>query len=397
MHNLTKIKLFRFASRITYLPSLLFILPFALLKKKNKSGLFFFFDRYSIGGAQRIHLDILESVQDVSKQVYFTRRSVNVSLKEAFFKTPNTIASDIHFWCDTLLFRLFSVHYYAFYLNRHKNARILSSNSTFFYDLLPFLKRETITIELLHNFTFGKKGMEFFGLANCEYLAYRFVYDTYTLNNIREQYKAYHIAGHYLDRIVFIEPGVNVPGTMTKNYSYPLNILYAGRGGQQKRIHLLNRIVEQCLEQNLQVRFHFAGTVIDELSELVKSKSVLHGNIGSAEQMNKLYKQSHAILMTSAYEGFPMLIKESMAYGCVPVVTALEGNKMHLKDRFNALLIDSVTEEEKVVREGVERIRELTTSQQLLKNLSLEVYHYAKTNFDKNKFLTSCRELLLIK
>ena len=397
MHNLTKIKLFRIASRITYLPSVLFILPFVLLKKKHKSGLFFFFDRYSIGGAQRIHLDILESVEDISKQVYFTRKSVNVSLKQAFFQSPNTNARDIHFWCDTLLFRLFSVHYYAFYLNRHKHARILSSNSTFFYDLLPFLNREIITIELLHNFTFGKKGMEFFGLANCQYLTYRFVYDTYTLNNIREQYKAYNIASHYLDRIVFIEPGVKVPGTMTKDYSHPLNILYAGRGGQQKRIHLLNRIVELCLEQDLPLRFHFAGTVIDELSDVVKSKSVLHGNIGSVEQMNNLYKQSHAILMTSAYEGFPMLIKESMAYGCVPIVTALEGNKMHLKDGFNSLLIDAVTEEEKVVLEGIDKIRQLINGQELLKKLSVETYQYAKTNFDKNRFLKSCRALLLPK
>jgi L-malate glycosyltransferase len=397
MHNLTKIRLFRIASRITYLPSLLFILPFALLKKKHNSGLFFFFDRYSIGGAQRTHLDILESVEDISKQVYFTRKSVNVSLKQAFFKSSNTIARDIHFWCDTLLFRLFSVHYYAFYLNRHKNARILSANSTFFYDLLPFLNREIITIELLHNFTFGKKGMEFFGLANYQYLTYRFVYDIYTLNNIRGQYSAYNVPAQYLDRIVFIEPGVNVPGTMIKDYSYPLTILYAGRGGQQKRIHLLNRIVEQCLEQDLPVRFHFAGTVIDELSDLVKSKSVLHGNIASVEQMNELYKQSHAILMTSAYEGFPMLIKESMAYGCVPVVTALEGNKMHLKDGFNSLLIDAVTDEEKVVLKGIDKIRELINGQELLRKLSVEAYNYAKTNFDKNKFLKSCRALLLPK
>lgn len=395
MHNLTKIKWFRIASGITYLPSILFVYPFALLKKKNRSELFFFFDRYSIGGAQRIHLDILESVEDVPKQVYFTRKSVNQSLKDAFYSIPNTVSKDIHFWCDNILFRLFTVHYYAFYLNRHKRARVLSSNSTFFYDLLPFLNKKITTIELLHNFTFGKKGMEFFGLANHKNLTHRFVYDTYTLNNIRKQYEEYKVGLSYLDRIVFFEPGVKVPETITKDYSYPLKVLYAGRGGQQKRIHLLNKIVEYCIQQNWPIEFHFAGTAIDELSESVKEKSVLHGNISSADKMNELYLQSHVILMTSAYEGFPMLIKESMAYGCVPVVTALEGNKMHLKDHFNALLINAVEDEEKLISEGTEKIRELIDYRELLKTLSAEAHAYALEHFDKSAFLKLCRELLL--
>jgi glycosyltransferase involved in cell wall biosynthesis len=395
MHNLAKIKLFRIACRITYLPALLFIYPLAFFKKKNKTGLFFLFDRYSIGGAQRIHLDILESVEDIPKQVYFTRKSVNQSFRQAFFNFPNTVSKDIHFWCDFIFFRVFTIHFYAFYLNRHSNARVLSSNSTFFYDLLPFLKKETITIELLHNFTFGKNGMEFFGLANHHYLTYRFVYDTYTLNNIRQQYDSYKIPDSYLDRILFFEPGVKMPPTLLKDYSFPLNILYAGRGGPQKRIHLLNKIAEHCLQQNWPVRFHFAGTVIDELSEIVKEKSILHGNISSPDKMNELYQQSHAILMTSAYEGFPMLIKESMAYGCVPIVTALEGNKMHLKDGMNALLINAADDEEKVINEGTGKIQQLINDQELLRKLSVEAHLYAMKYFDKRKFLKECRELLM--
>lgn len=395
MHNLAKIKLFRIACWITYIPSLLFIYPFAAFKKKNKTGLFFFFDRYSIGGAQRIHLDILESVEDIYKQVYFTRKSVDQTLKEAFFNVPNSDCKDIHFWCDNILFRLFAVHYYTFYLNRHNNARVLSSNSTFFYDLLPFLGKQVTTIELLHNFTFGKKGMEFFGLANYKCLTYRFVYDTYTLNNIRRQYEEYKIPASYLDRIVFFEPGVKVPMTIQKNYSFPLKILYAGRGGPQKRIHLLNRVVEYCIQQSWPIEFHFAGTVINELSEVIKQKAVLHGNISSADKMNELYLKSHAILMTSAYEGFPMLIKESMACGCVPIVTALEGNKMHLKDGMNALLIDAVEDEEKVIERGIGKIESLVESPELLKTLSDRAHEYAMKHFDRNKFLKECRGLLL--
>jgi glycosyltransferase involved in cell wall biosynthesis len=395
MHNLTKIKIFRVVCWVTYPLALIFLYPLALLKKKNKSGLFFFFDRYSIGGAQKIHLDILASVQDIQKQVYFTRLSVNKTLKPNFYSLPNSVCRDIHFWCDYLIFRPFTVHYYAFYLNRHANPVVFSSNSTFFYDLLPFLNKQVITYELLHNFTFGKKGMEFFGLANYRRITSRFVYDTYTLSNIEKQYREYHIEKTYLDRLVFIEPGVELSGSYHKNFGLPIKILYAGRGGAQKRINLLNTIAEHIIDEKLPVQFHFAGTAIAELSDKVKTNSVLHGEIGDPKEMNQLYANSHILLMTSAYEGFPMFIKEGMANGCVPVVTALEGNKMHLKDGENALLINAVTNEKEVVEKGIQRLTQIAGNLALLEQLSHNAYTYACAHFSKERFFKEYRKYLL--
>ena len=180
MHNLTKIKLFRTFLWIVYPLALLFVYPFVLFKRKKRSSLFFFYDRYAIGGAQRVYLDILESVKDIPKTVYFTRYSPDDKLKQRFYSFPSTECHDIHFWCDNLLFRLFTVHYFSFYLNRHKQSRVLGSNSTFFYDMLPFLSKDINKIELLHNFSYGKKGMEFFGLANHYWINRRMVIDEIT-------------------------------------------------------------------------------------------------------------------------------------------------------------------------------------------------------------------------
>ncbi|MDB5230243.1 MAG: hypothetical protein JWN76_1048 [Chitinophagaceae bacterium] len=394
MHNLVKIKIFRILLKISYPFALVFVYPFVLLKKKSKSHIFFFFDRFVIGGAQRIHLDILNALDDQDKEVFFTRRSVNNGLKEEFYSIPKTYCTDIHFWCDNLLFRLISVHYYSFFINRHSSLHVFSANSTFFYDMLPFLHEKIIKTELLHNFTFGKNGMEYFGLANVTHLTNRVVYDAYTLSNIKKQYSKYNIDAGFIQRIHFIEPGVNIPPAPQKNLTPPLNILYAGRGGKQKRIYLLNRIAEYFIKQSSPVIFHFAGTMADELSDLVKSKAVLHGEISSPEKMYELYKSTHAILMTSAYEGFPMLIKEGMACGCVPVVTALEGNKMHLTDNENSLLINAVENEEEVVRLGIEQVKKLL-EKELLEKLSANAYNYAKEYFNKAKFIEQYRALFL--
>jgi glycosyltransferase involved in cell wall biosynthesis len=380
---------------ITYPIALLLIYPFVLLRKKNPTHLFFFFDRYAIGGAQRIHLDILKSVEDIYKQVYFTRKSPNDRLKDAFYSIANTGNSDIHIWCDYLLFRLFTVHYFAFYVNRHARAHILSSNSTFFYDMLPFLSTGVHKTELLHNFSYGKNGMEFFGLANHRLLDTRIVYDNFTLSNIRDQYATYKVDPVYNEKILFIQPGVDVPEKLTHKIAAPLKVLYAGRGGPQKRVWLVNQIAAHFISAKRPVEFHFAGPLQGEITDDVAAASIVHGEIGSKEQMNELYQQCHVILLTSAYEGFPMVIKEGMAYSCVPVVTALEGNKMHLQSGFNALLIDAVEDESMVVQQGIIQIERLVNEAGLFDRLSANAFGYAQTHFNKKAFMNDYRQFLL--
>jgi len=396
MHNLTKISVFRILLRISYPFALVLVYPFSLIRKKNPTGLFFFFDRYCLGGAQRVHLDILEATGTTYKQVYFTRLSPDMLLKGAFWKVPNALNSDIHFWTDNLLFRLFSVHYFAFYINRHPGARVLGANSTFFYDLLPWLDGEKVErLELLHNFTFGKNGMEFFGLANHRFLEQRLLIDPVTRNRIVEQYKAYDVDPAFNSRLRVIEFGVTIPAPVKRSARIPLKVLYAGRGGPQKRIYLINRIAERAMEEGLKLEFHFAGTMMEELTDSVRMNAVLHGQIESQEEMYRLYRETDILLMTSAYEGFPVSIKEAMANGCVPLVTALEGNKIHLEDGENAVLIDAIDDEEAVVEEGLEALRNLCASPEILSKLSENAVHYARKHFSKDQFMNAYRTILV--
>lgn len=398
MHTLDKIKLFRIVLWMTYPFALLFVYPFVLLRKKNKSHLFFFFDKYDMGGAPRIHIDILNSVADIPKQLYFTRISLNKAYRKEFFTVPNTEVHEVNFWCENLLFRIFSVHYFAFYINRHKKAHVFSSISTFFYDMLPFLGKHVVKTELLHLFNYDKKGIEFFGLGTYKYLTYRMVYDSLTVANLKQQYKEYNIPDSYLDRIKYIETGVEIPAAQVRrDYAdLPLRILYAGRGGPQKRIDRLDRIAKYCLENKLPVEFHFAGDMMNELSAGVRDNSVLHGLISDIKEMYALYANSHAILLTSAFEGFPMFVKESMACGCVPVVTALEGNKTHLTDGQNAMLMHRLDSDDEIVREGIAHIKTLVEDAALVKKISENAYNYAAAHFDIEDFKREYNKFLQV-
>jgi glycosyltransferase involved in cell wall biosynthesis len=364
-----------------------------LFRKKSTSGRFFFFDRFSLGGAQRIHLDILKSIPEKQKMVFFTRLSPNAVFKDEFYQIPNTECRDIHFWSDWLLLRLFSVHYFSFYINRHQNAQVFGANSTFFYDMLTFIHTRIVRTELLHNFTFGKKGMEFFGLMNVQLLTNRIVYDSYTRENIEKQYAEFHVGPEYLRKLLFIEPGVDIPPEEKKLFVSPLQIVCAGRGGSQKRIWLINRIAENIVDRQLPVRFHFAGTLINELSEKVKTNSTIYGEISDPLKMSSLLSRMDIALLTSSYEGFPMFIKESMAHGCIPIATALPGNLTHLTDGVNCLLIQEIQDEGLVVKEAIEKITELTGNKDRCKELSGNAYQYAKMNFSRRRFNESYRDL----
>ncbi len=393
LHNLTKVRLFRIILRISYPFAWLMFFPLAI-RRRNEKRMFFFFDRYSIGGAQKIHMDVLESVKDLPKWVYFTRRSFDTQFKERFYSVPNTISRDVHMWCDYLLFRVFSVHYFSFLVNSYKDAVIFSSNSTFFYDMLPFIKRSHVVIEMLHNFTYGKKGMEFFGLANYRYMDTRIVYDSFTHQNLVEQYKQYKIPQEYTDRIRFIEYGVSVPSEKAiKPTTPPLKVLYAGRGAAQKRIWLLNRIVKHFIK-DARIQFIFAGSMIAELDEAVKAKSRVYSEIGDQKEMEALFSEAHVIILTSAFEGFPVVIKEGMSFACIPVVTALPGNKMHLQHLSNSLLIENFENENFVVEEAIRHLEKLINEPTLVTSLSTAVYQYAKLHFAKDSFLKAHRELI---
>jgi glycosyltransferase involved in cell wall biosynthesis len=315
-------------------------------------------------------------------------------LRYTFYSFPNSKCYDIHFLCDNLLFRLFFVHFFSIYINRHDNAKVFGSNSTFFYDILPFLKKKVVKIELLHNFSFGKRGMEFFGLANYKFLNARMVIDNITRQNILDQYTLYGVPETFNDRIHVVEYGVHIPDAVVKATIPPLKILYAGRGTRQKRIWLLNRIAEHFIKNNIPVHFTFAGSMGAELSAVVKMNCNVLGEIGDQEIMQKLFSENHVIILTSAFEGFPVVVKEGMAFGCVPIVTALPGNKIHLEHLYNSLLIEDAEDESKVVQGGVRNIELLLLQPELFDRLSKNAYEYAQKKFGKQSFITAYRTLL---
>ena len=70
---------------------------------------------------------------------------------------------------------------------------------------------------------------------------------------------------------------------------------------------------------------------------------IFHGSL-SRPEVFEIYKQSHVFLLpTAASEGFPKVIAEAMAFGCVPIVSNVSSIGQYIKHQEQGLLLEVIT------------------------------------------------------
>jgi glycosyltransferase involved in cell wall biosynthesis len=117
----------------------------------------------------------------------------------------------------------------------------------------------------------------------------------------------------------------------------PLKVAYCGRlSFHQKRVQDLSQIINQCHTENQPVRFQIAGTGPDEnaffesIKEPLAANKVTRLGFLSNPDVLKLLSKAHAMVMTSDFEGLPIVLLEAMSRGCVPVVTQIDSGTSEL-------------------------------------------------------------------
>jgi glycosyltransferase involved in cell wall biosynthesis len=138
------------------------------------------------------------------------------------------------------------------------------------------------------------------------------------------------------DKIVYIPFGIQIPDHLPakkkgSNSSEALRVAYCGRlSFHQKRVQDLAGIINRCHAGNIPVEFHIAGAGPDEkeffdsISQPIACGMVhRHGFLKNSEVLN-LLEQSDVLLMTSDFEGLPVVLLEAMSRGCIPVVSRIQ-------------------------------------------------------------------------
>jgi glycosyltransferase involved in cell wall biosynthesis len=170
-------------------------------------------------------------------------------------------------------------------------------------------------------------------------------------------------------------------------------VLYAGRATKEKRVYLVARIAKQVYDRKENIQFEIAGDLQGSLVPEKYSFIEFHGNINSETELNHLYSKAHLLLLTSATEGFPMVIMEAMAHGCAILSTAVGDIPFHVKNYENGFLFTSVTDESVITHEAVEKIVWLKNNPAELHRIMRNNSNYAQHNFGIQRFNKDYTEL----
>ena len=145
------------------------------------------------------------------------------------------------------------------------------------------------------------------------------------------RYLAAEVKRRGLDHRPFVIPyGVTLPSLQAGYKKQNFHVVYSGRViKMQKRIDLVLAALIQACKASPQVRATIIGdgTELEECKRQVAScglKDVIQftGRV-SPSKVQELLNDAHAMLLMSDYEGLPVALMESMAWGIVPVARSI--------------------------------------------------------------------------
>ena len=348
--------------------------------RRYDSTVFFFFPYYHIGGAEKVHADIIECFKEAKPSVFFTQCSHN----KGFLKNFSETGAGLFDWSLPVRY----IHYFVLgfvsgVINRAPSAVVFGCNTTFYYRLLPYLASHVRKIDLLH--AFGG-GIEDFSLQYVPLLDLRIVINSKTVEDYRLLYGQAGIDSIYLGRIEVIENQVHVPARKPiKPENQLLQVIYVGRGSEEKRVHLVGKIARRCHELKVPARFSLIGAVIESVNAEDRGNCLFKGQIEDLCELQKAYIDADVLLITSSREGFPVVVMEAMAHGAVAISTSVGGLSRHVHHGENGLLVD-VLDEDLIVEEMVAAISRLAEDRKLLHKLSGNAYDYAVEHFSGRDF-----------
>jgi glycosyltransferase involved in cell wall biosynthesis len=380
----------------------LFILPFIWLgrmkaKKNplpNTYEIFFFFPFHHIGGAERVHANITQALKGKKALIIFTRKSQHEGFLNEFKASGHEIMdvsaytdNKKKYW-DNLIYRgLFSAYINA----QHKTPVVFNGHSNFAYKLSRWIRNDIPQIELIHSFSS-------FSYIRVPFLPFYRETVMISKNRIQDHlalYQRWGIPATYHNRIRYILNGIPLPEKKhAREFSEnPLKLMYVGRATPEKRVHLCAAISSQLHKAGLPVVMSFVGNVSAALTD-PDQHDIFYGDVNDPAIIDDLYRtEADLLFITSSEEGFPMVVMEAMARGSVIIATAVGDLPVHIKHGENGFLFSSVSDENKIVAEGIDFVQRLLKDRDLCRRISRNNLQYAYENFGLATFEQVYREL----
>lgn len=363
-----------------------------IAKTASNTNVFMFFPYYHVGGAEKVHSQIVNAIHNCNPVVFFTAHSQNDGFKQHFVGSSAQIELTPYLasYRDmAILTRLI-----AYLINRKQRARVFGCNSQVLYDLLPFLNSNIMCVDMIHAFSNPDPGFEDIGLQYASRLDHRVVINNQTYLDFKEQYNKNGFDLSLLNRIVCIRNYVYVPPSYNSRQNHTLRIIYVGRNSPEKRIHLVESIAKTANLMGMPVTFSIIGDIEPSKAGISGDFCKMEGIISDQSDLALLYQNADILLLTSYREGVPMVIMEAMAYGVIPIATNVGGVSEIVKHGETGFLIDNNYDEDNIVSSAIATIQRLVDQPSLRHEVSRQAYCFAHDNFSADKFVSAYKDLL---
>lgn len=383
---------------ILKIKALVKLLFFILLEsnKIKKAEVLFFFPYYHTGGAEKVHLDIVNTVKDKKVYVFFTDKSSSEKYHSKFQEIGPTYAV-FEFLNRAYIVKDLFTYFIAKRIQHSPNLKtIFACNSMYFYELLPKLNTKAQVVDLFHAFSKPDYGLEIFSLPVVPKIHARIVINQKGLADFTELYTQQNLL-QFIDRVKVIPIVLNQVEAELPPKSQPnFRVAFVGRWAKEKRPELFIDIAQKVKELSLEVQFVMAGPDMQvDIINTANANILCMGEILEEEELSKLYETLDVLLITSYREGFPVVIMEAMRKGVIPVAINVGGIPEHIFPNENGFLVDNAMQYDKIVNAFVELIVYLYQHKTEKDMLRKKVHAYALDNFAPNVFVEKYREILL--
>lgn len=348
----------------------------------------FFFASPSLGGSERVHVGIVAAVADLHPAVFFTEIGRDEALLPEFeqsarvFNLAPEVQSRFGFYT-----RLGAI---AKAINQRPSPVVVGSYSFFFIRLVRRLAAHVRCIDVVHNFgtKYERGSLECAGRLNA-----RVAVNHQTKADMAALYRECGFPEELNDRVRVIENCCAVPPVPPAKPVGEFKVLFVARGAPEKRVHLAGQVASRCKACGINASFTLVGELEPWVRAEDKANCRFAGKISDAAELAGLYSQSHALLLTSEREGFPLVVMEAMAHGCVPLCADVGGIRERVKHEVNGMLFEP-SNETALVERLADAVALLAANRARFEQLSRAAFDTADRHFRPERFAAEYRALL---
>ena len=364
-------------------------------KKLRNADFVFFFPYFHTGGAERVHLNIVKAVWDKNSCVIFCQKSATNNFKSDFEKYSNCIEINRILNKKNKFVSEILSKFIINTINNSKTVKIIfGCNTNFYYSILPKISQNKKTIDLIHALS-NDDNREIIFANSAQFITTRIVISKKAKLDIVRIYEKYNIK--LQDKIKIIENGIEINNNniFENKTNQKIKIGFVGRWSEEKRPRIFLEIAKKINSIYPNVQFIMAGTGMkSNIDEINQAGIQFLGEITDKNELENLYSDLNFILITSIYEGFPMVFMESMMYGVIPISTNVGGIPEHIKNSENGILINNMNPEITIINDFVVVIQKMIENKQDANRISNNAFDYANRNFGIQKFNEAYKHLL---